>query len=78
MLRCQGEKVKEESGLFETIIDRADSFSIKWGRYSQSGILTFGTAGMDFKSPSCVWEALIKMQRVAFMRTNTNLMIMTM
>lgn len=52
--------MKEESRLFETIINRADSPSIKWGRYQQQGIISFGTADMDFKSPPCVREALVE------------------
>lgn len=73
-----GGKVKEESRLFEIIIDSVYSLPINRRRYSQSSILSFVTAGMDFKSPSCVWEVLVKRQKATFMRTNTNLMLMTM
>ncbi|MEB6377518.1 PatB family C-S lyase [Leclercia adecarboxylata] len=52
--------MKQEGSLFDTIINRADSPSVKWGRYQQSGILSFGTADMDFTSPPCVRDALIK------------------
>lgn len=52
--------MKEENRLFGTVINRADSSSIKWGRYQQRGIISFGTADMDFKSPPCVRDALVK------------------
>lgn len=51
--------MKEEESLFDKIIDRADSASIKWGRYPQPGTISFGTADMDFLSPPCVRDALI-------------------
>lgn len=46
--------------IFDKIINRADSASIKWGRYQQPDIISFGTADMDFESPECIREALIK------------------
>nr|WP_310616406.1 PatB family C-S lyase [Pantoea cypripedii] len=50
----------EQNNPFDKIINRADSASIKWGRYNQPGIISFGTADMDFESPECIREALIK------------------
>lgn len=52
--------MKEEGHFFETVINRVDSPSIKWGRYQRRDIISFGTADMDFKSPPCVRDALIK------------------
>lgn len=46
--------------LFDTLIDRADSPSIKWGRYQRADIISFGTADMDFQSPACIRDALIR------------------
>ena len=50
----------ERDCIFDTIINRTDSSSIKWGRYQRSDIISFGTADMDFQSPSCVRDALIR------------------
>lgn len=50
----------EQDSIFDNVINRADSASIKWGRYQQPGIISFGTADMDFESPACIREALIK------------------
>lgn len=52
--------MKEEDHPFDTIINRADSPSIKWGRYQRHDIISFGTADMDFKSPPCVRDALVE------------------
>lgn len=49
----------EEDGIFDTIINRADSPSIKWGGSRQAEVISFGIADMDFQSPSCVRNALI-------------------
>ncbi|PWW07595.1 MalY/PatB family protein [Mangrovibacter plantisponsor] len=52
--------MEEKKSIFDKIINRADSASIKWGRYQQHDIISFGTADMDFESPACIREALIK------------------
>lgn len=50
----------ERDDIFDEIIDRANSPSIKWGRYQKEKVISLGTADMDFHSPSCVRNALIK------------------
>lgn len=50
----------ERDYTFDTLLNRADSPSIKWGRYQRADILSLGTADMDFQSPPCIREALIK------------------
>jgi cystathionine beta-lyase len=50
----------ERGSTFDTIINRANSPSIKWGRYQRAEIISFGTADMDFQSPPCIRDALIQ------------------
>ncbi|TKY83959.1 PatB family C-S lyase [Pectobacterium polonicum] len=50
----------EQECIFDLVINRSDSSSIKWGRYERAGIISFGTADMDFPSPSCIRDALVR------------------
>ena len=49
--------------IFDTLIDRQASDSIKWGKYAGRDILPLWVADMDFAAPPAVLEAL--QQRVA-------------
>lgn len=44
--------------LFDTVIDRRNTDSSKWGRVSGADTLPMPVADMDFRSPPCVLEAL--------------------
>ncbi len=46
--------------LFDKIIDRSNTYSIKWEKYKSSDILPMWVADMDFKSPQPIIDALQK------------------
>ena len=46
--------------LFESIPDRRNTHSLKWGKYDGSDIIPLWVADMDFKSPAAVINAAVK------------------
>lgn len=45
---------------FDTVLDRRDTNSLKWGKYAGTDIIPLWVADMDFSMPSPVYDALIR------------------
>jgi cystathionine beta-lyase len=44
--------------LFDTVLDRTGTGSLKWDRYQNRDVIPLWVADMDFKSPQCILDAL--------------------